>query len=484
VILSFYDSPRLTGNFKFDGPGTSEGNLNLAYRWAHFRYSSDDTRQRVGSLPTAREYRQDERARRYEIGGDYAFDLGPGRLKLIGLLRGRRSPYSEQTVVTFTDGSPRAGDRYASFSDSRERIARSEYDWKLLGGDWQWSAEAAFNRLDLSAELFELNPAGEFVSIPFPEGTGGVQEARYESLLSYKRQLTPKLSLQLTGGAEFSRLSQTGAATSSREFWRPKGSLSLAWAPVKGFDASFKLRRRVGQLDFGDFLARVFLEDNNQNSGNAELVPPQSWEFELELKKSLGPWGTTTLRLYDYRIADFVDIIPIGLTGESPGNLDGAHRQGLEWTSTFQFAALGWKGAKLDLRVALEDSSILDPLTATLRPISNTMDRNIELNFRWDIPQSNWALGFNAENYHFQNYYRLGEVGLGWEGPTFAGIFVENKNVFGLTVRAAFNNVLDGRNMFDRTVYAGRRNVSPVLFTEHRDRLIGPIFSFSVKGNF
>jgi hypothetical protein len=44
--------------------------------------------------------------------------------------------------------------------------------------------------------------------------------------------------------------------------------------------------------------------------------------------------------------------------------------------------------------------------------------------------------------------------------------------------------LLDGRNMFDRTVYAGRRNVSPVLFTESRDRLIGPIFSFSVKGNF
>ncbi len=484
VILSFYDSPRLTGNFKFDGPGTSEGNLNLSYRWAHFRYNSDDTRLRVGGQPTARAYDQDERAQRYEVGGDYAFALGPGRLKLIGLLRGRSSPYEEQTIVTFTDGSPRRGDRYASQSETAERIARVEYDWKLLGADFQLSGEAAFNRLDLAAELFELNPAGEFVAIPFPQGTGGVREARYESLLSFKRQLTPKLSLQVTGGAEFSRLSQSGAATNSREFWRPKGSLSLAWAAAKGFDVSFKLRRRVGQLDFFDFLGRVFLEDNNQNSGNAELVPPQSWEAELELKKALGPWGTTTLRLYEYRIADFVDIIPIGLTGESPGNLDGARRRGLEWTSTFQFAPLGWKGAKLDLKIALEDSSIIDPLTLTARPISNTLDRNIEANLRWDIPKSDWALGAYLDYYHFQNYYRLSEVGLGWEGPIFAGAFIENKDVFGLTVRASFNNLLDGRNLFDRTVYAGRRNVSPVLFTESRDRLIGPIFSFSVKGNF
>jgi outer membrane receptor for ferrienterochelin and colicins len=228
----------------------------------------------------------------------------------------------------------------------------------------------------------------------------------------------------------------------------------------------------------------VFLDDNNANSGNAELVPPQSWEFELEAKQSLGAWGTTTLRLYDYRIQDFVDIVPIGLTGESPGNIDHAHRQGVDWNSTFQFAPLGLPGAKLDLRVTLERSRIEDPLTGELRQISNTQDRYIEANFRYDIPKSDWAFGFNLENYHFQSYYRLGEVGLGWEGPTFAGVYVENKNVFGLTVRAAFNNVFDGRNMFDRTVWAGRRNDSAILFTEHRDRLIGPIFSFAVKGNF
>lgn len=51
-------------------------------------------------------------------------------------------------------------------------------------------------------------------------------------------------------------------------------------------------------------------------------------------------------------------------------------------------------------------------------------------------------------------------------------------------MRASAGNLLNGRNRFDRTVWAGRRNSSPVVFTEHRDRLIGPIFSLLLRGNF
>lgn len=61
--------------------------------------------------------------------------------------------------------------------------------------------------------------------------------------------------------------------------------------------------------------------------------------------------------------------------------------------------------------------------------------------------------------------------------------FVEHKNVLGLTVRGSVGNVLGGDSMGDRTVYVGRRT-GPVSFYEERDRQIGPIFSFSVRGKF
>ncbi len=66
----------------------------------------------------------------------------------------------------------------------------------------------------------------------------------------------------------------------------------------------------------------------------------------------------------------------------------------------------------------------------------------------------------------------------------FAGVFVEHKDLFGLAVRATAGNLLDARSCLDRTVFAGRRNAAPVDFVETRNRLIGPILSFSVKGTF
>jgi hypothetical protein len=106
-----------------------------------------------------------------------------------------------------------------------------------------------------------------------------------------------------------------------------------------------------------------------------------------------------------------------------------------------------------------------------------------ELSLRHDIPGSDWAYG-GSMNYQLNALnYRLTEVGRQWEGPVFANVFVEHKDVLGLNVRATIGNVLAGTSMFDRTVYVGRRT-GPVAFFERRDRRIGPIFSFTVRGKF
>ncbi len=484
VVKFNLDQPKLTAGIKYTGPGGEIANVNMFYRFLRLDGRTDDLRVRPGQTNAMRAFSEREHSENYEVSGDLAFGLGPGRLKLIGLTRYNPDPYSQQSILSFADGSPAIGDRYEQDAALRETIGRAEFDWKMLGGDWQWSAEAAFNTFNSDARLFSLNPAGAFAEIPFPDGRGGVHEDRYESQLSITRRLSPKLTLTASGGAEFSRLTQTGSQSAVRSFWRPKGAVSLAWVPQRGFDITFEARRKVGQLDFGDFLARVFLDENNSNAGNNELVPPQSWEFKVDAKKSLGRWGSLKVSLFDFRIEDLVDTVPVGNGGESPGNLPSARRQGLDVTGTIQLAALGWRGAKLDLRGGLERSRVNDPLTGLPRPISETTDRYVGFDFRHDIPRSDWAWGFSFEAYHITDSYRLSEVGLNWEGPRWMGIFIENKDVAGLTLKASINNVLNARNRLDRTVWQGYRDRSPVLFTEHRDRLIGPIFSFSVKGNF
>jgi hypothetical protein len=75
------------------------------------------------------------------------------------------------------------------------------------------------------------------------------------------------------------------------------------------------------------------------------------------------------------------------------------------------------------------------------------------------------------------------EVGRLWEGPVWGEVYLEHKNVYGLTLRGGVYNLLAADSMWDRTVHSGRRT-DPVDFIEHRDRQIGPIFSFAVRGKF
>ena len=142
-------------------------------------------------------------------------------------------------------------------------------------------------------------------------------------MLTYGRPLSSNLTLQASLGGEYSQLSQTGAGGLTRTFYRPKGFLNLAWRPRPGLDISARIERAVGQLNFFDFVASANVSGGTTNAGNANLVPPQSWNAQIQATRNLGPWGTATARLYGRLITDIVDIIPIGATGQSPGNLDG-----------------------------------------------------------------------------------------------------------------------------------------------------------------
>ncbi len=478
-----YDTPKLSGKVTWDGPGTSVGHINAHYQRIYDRYDEIGERAGPGLPDRSRIFRERNDSWNYELGGDYEFALGPGRLKAIGIRRFSHEPYLQEAITRFADGSADIGDRFTQTGDLGETIARGEYSWKMLGGDWQLSGEAAFNTLENVAGLFTLDPTGEFVEIPFPEGSGGVSEDRYEGLLSFGRKLTPTLSFQLVGGAEHSTIAQTGSNGLTRSFFRPKGSLSLAWTPSDDFDVALKIRRRVLQLSFYDFLARAFLNDGNANSGNNDLRPQQDWSYEAEINKKFGPWGSTQLRLIYRDVEDYVDIIPVG-DGESVGNIAKSRAAAVVWTSTINLDPAGLNGVKLDTSVLYQGSRLRDPFTGESRQWSGFTDTEASIALRHDIPDSDWAWGGAADYSHNQPNYRSNQVDRIWEGPSFASVFIENKDVFGLTVRAQVGNILNARSRRHRIVYGGLRGETPITSIEERDRLIGPIFSFSVRGKF
>ncbi len=479
-----FDRPELSGSFGFDlGEGVS-ANLNLLGGLQIFRSHERENRLAGNPLPAFEErFRTANNEHFYEIGGDIEFPVGPGRLKLIALESYEHGNFRTQSLFDPVSGNS-SGSRFARVNDIGERIGRGEYRWRALGADFQLSAEAAFNRLDQVGRLFVYNVAADdYREVAFPSGVGGVREDRYESILSIGFPLADGLSVQLAGGAEQSTIAQTGGAALSRTFRRPKGSISLAWAAAEGLDISLEVARRVGQLNFGDFLASVSISDDNQNAGNNQLRPQQSWETELEMTKSLGEWGSVTLELFDHRVKDLLIILPVA-GGEARGNIARAQRRGLELDLTLEFAALGWQGAKLDTRLTAEDSSVIDPVIGADRRFDGNTPFEVRFDFRHDVPATPWAWGTEFRYTKTDLAFRVQEFTLTHNPDKFLALFVEHKDVFGLTVRARAGNLLREENIYQRTQYDGPRNTGRISGTEDRALEIGFLANFTISGSF
>ena len=157
-----------------------------------------------------------------------------------------------------------------------------------------------------------------------------------------------------------------------REFVRQKGFLALVWKVDDKLDVSFKGERRVGQLDFGDFLSAVDLQQGASQSGNVELVPEQSWIASAEVNKKLGAWGALKLILDSRLIEDVVDQIPIGTSGTGVGNLDEATAWSVTGSGTINFDPIGLKGLQFAFNWRYGDSEVDDPLTGVPREISGS----------------------------------------------------------------------------------------------------------------
>ena len=467
-------------------PGSSVGNLTLNYTPYWNPQFQDQTRTILATGEVLNRTNETSLAGyTADVNGDYEFALGPGRLKLIGLRHWEHEPLINTDITRFiTTGADSIGTRFSRDTHLGEVIGRGEYHWKTGANDWQVSFERAFNYLDQKGGLFDLNPEGEFVQVPFPEGSGKVTEVRYEGIVTFSRPLAKNLDMQLAAGAEISKLDRVTDTEPARRFFRPKGSLTLGWHPAKDWDISLKFRRRVGQISFYDFLAQPELSQDRENAGNPELVPPQSSEFETEISHDLGRWGKTRLNLHYYSVSDIVDVIPIGTDGQGIGNLPHADRLGAESTSTINLDPIGFHGAKVDLNAGFEWTSVRDPLTHKLRPITNVQDAWGSIQIRHDIPGTPFAWSAYIQHQHYTNNYYLTEIYRQLDLPWISGFYVEDKNFMGLTVRFSVDNVPEGWHYFDRTVYSGFRNVAPVAYYERHHDMVGPLFTLSIKGTF
>jgi len=430
----------------------------------------------------------------FKLNADHEFNLGPGRLKLIGLRATSSSePETTTTVEQLFLATPPSGAQVLVDKSSGESILRSEYSWGGDAGDWQFAIEGAVNTLETSTAYAVLTN-GVYADLPLAGGSSHVEEKRAEAALVHGRAIGDGVFMQASVAAERSEIVQTGPAGKAREFLRPKGFVTLSWSPAEHWNANLRLERAVGQLDFGDFVSSVNLGDETgqQQSGNPEIVPEQSWDLALEANGEVGGLGPVRVKLYGRQIEDVNSTLVFSRTVngdgsisvvEGPGNLDEAVSYGIDVSGTLPTADLGIPGGKIDWFASLRDSEVEDDVTGEERNLSGTRHARYELHFRQDVLGTPWAWGVGYENGRNAPGFGVTQVTRSWSSPSRLGAFVQHKDVVGMNARLSVSNLLDTEDRFMRVGYAGTV-ADPISFIEDRTRRQGLQVGLNLSGAF
>ncbi len=514
----FYgENPTLSTNMTWSRENGHVGNLNAQYQL--FQFEGAERSDRFPENPllndSVRDFVDSEDEWNAELSGDYSFDFLDGTLKLVGLQYFESSPFIS-TVVTRVQGIPDTGSRFQRSADEGESIARAEYSWQPQEGrSWEVAAEGVFNSLEIDDFVEILNPQGSFDILPDSLSSSRVEERRVESTLSYNRSLGEKVDLQASVGLEYSEISQksdfsrfvtdpgTGAsvltpftAEQDRKFTRPKGFVSAVYKKSDTMDIRVKIERQVGQLNFFDFIGSVDLSSGIDQSGNPDLVPPESLNAEIEVEKTFPNDSKMTLRLFSRQIENLVDTIPLELPGadltdpnrargEGPGNIESAERYGADFNSTFKLDEMGIKGGQLELRGFVQETKVQDPLTGEDRKISNETEWSWFVEFKHDVPETDYAYGFFADHFRDSPSFGLRQISEFQLTEPFIGVFVEDKDFFGMKLRVNVNNLANTADRFDRTFFDDFRDAPGAMATQElRERRFDQILRFSLSDTF
>ena len=415
----------------------------------------------------------------FEVGADYALPLTAlgqnGQLKLIGLYGEQRDNFI--SAFDFDDGAPgRTVQLFDQDETSTEAITRAEYTWSSAAGhDWAASIEGALNVLDSDSE-FSVN-AGAIS----PDAIR-VEEDRAQVNLSRSWQANERLSLQTSLGAEYSTITVASTDQPSESFFRPKGFINASYKLDETYTLRAQGERSVGQLDFGDFVSTVSLAEGVETEGG-NVVPEQKWEAEVELVRQDATGLSGRVKLFYDIIEDPIQRVLFADGTQGPGNLEtDAHLYGVEANLTWVLDEYV-KGLRIGTELLWQGSDIDDPVTGQARPISNQRLWDYEIDVRYDIPNTPYAIEAEIEQGQRQDNFRIDErLEATFIRPEFE-VAVIHKTLLGMQWTAKLQNIVDFEFQRERRIFDTTRE-GDLLQRQFTKRQRGQRFSIEVTDTF
>jgi outer membrane receptor protein involved in Fe transport len=449
-------------------------------------------------------YYDERRNHIFEIGLDAERFLSEDLLAKGILLYNYTNQYPDATQRTFDqDGIETRFIIDDTEGDISEAIARVEFNW----AGWehhaiQFNLEAALNILDKSLVQITHRPDIPTVTEPVPGGNVRVKEERGDFLTKDTWSLG-NVTLDYGVGIEISKLSTTGDTMQSRNFTFVKPEALLTWSPNSRIQTRFGVRRDVSQLNLDDFVSTTILEDNDLTVGNPDLKPQDTWVFDISQEFRFGEIGVVTVSGFYHSIKDVIDLLPIEVAGrpdeffESVGNIGDGDRIGIKIDSTFSLEWLNLAGARLDMQLGWQDSSVTDPVTGEDRvlgsggyfnphpPISfeNDTEWTFIIDYRQDFQAQMVSWGWRMEDQAERPQFKTNELDIR-DASLRLHAFFETSRWWGLNIRLALENILNFSKDRDRLVFTGLRDLSQVDFREVERRTIGTDLILTVSGSF
>lgn len=407
-----------------------------------------------------------------ELGANWAKSLGEkGELELIALQRLGHTGY---------DSTTNAGGFVSTFgqqSRSGESIFRPILRWKSSKAlSFEGGGEIAYNFLDNRTAYAEQG-----VPVALPDQKVFVSEVRGELFGLARWQPSSRITLEAGMRTEVSRIAADADTSRARSFFYPKPRLQLTLRPNKRDQVRLRVEQSVSQLDFNDFVAATEINLGTVRAGNGDLVPEQTLTLEGVYEHRF--WGKGALELSAKHEATrhVIDYIPLDGGYDAIGNIGNGTRDTLGSTLTLPFDKLGIKNARFRGNASVVRSHVTDPLTGERRRYANEQPFTCSGSFSQDLFGGRFTYGiYGSCGQPSTSLYRIAEFRTTEVEPKVEvyGIWKPSKK---LAIRLDLGNINNAARIYNRDLYTGERNASPLLYHERRTQRQGQYLYVQIR---
>ncbi|MBX9575590.1 MAG: TonB-dependent receptor [Caulobacteraceae bacterium] len=410
-----------------------------------------------------------------EFGVNWSRDLSPRTsIELTALQR--------YEVEDYVGDSASAGQTSTFTADATggESIARGVFRFRP-NDRWAYETggEVAYNFLDSDTAYSENG-----VPVPLGNSSVKVEELRGEVFGQATWRPSDRWTVEAGMRVEVSEISQSGDSDLSKSFVYPKPRVQATFTPAPGHQFRVRVEREVGQLDFGDFVASADIDIGQVEAGNPDLEPHKAWIFEGVYERRFWDQGVFDVTYMHAEVEDVVDVIPLTGGFEGVGNIGDGVQDFFQLRLTLPTDRLGIPGGRLIARGSWSWSEVTDPLTGEPRRFQGNQYFGCGVDFNQDLAGGRWSWGLqHGCNIDRGRVFRIREVREGYAEP-FVTIWGQWKPDDRTTLRVDLGNATDRAIGYDRDIYAGPRDVSPVAFREVRRTQMSPWLFVQLRRTF